>query len=841
VLWVTPLRALANDTAQTLTDAAGDLVPEWMVELRTGDSPSSLKKRHRSRLPSVLVTTPESLCLMLSYPETAGLIGGIRCLVMDEWHELMGSKRGVQAQLCAAHLKRLNPEMRIWGVSATLGNLDEAMDALLGEMAPREQRKMIHGEEPKPVVIDSLLPPEVERFPWAGHLGTRMLPQVLEAVEAARATLIFTNTRSQAEIWFSRIVRERPQWIGTAALHHGSLDREVREEVEGLLRAGKLRCVVCTSSLDLGVDFSPVDQVIQIGSPRGVARLLQRAGRSGHQPGAVSRVLCVPTNAMELLDISAARAAAGARRIERRTPVRMPMDVLVQHLVTMAAGSGFDEATLRREVCSTHAFGGLSDEEWDWAMGFVSGGGPALGTYPEYSRIVRGMGQTRAVAARSLDGSPTPWPPPSEGGGRCEDASVVGGESVDRDLRTRAWTVASEEIARMHRGNIGTITADGSVTVKFAGGRVIGSVEEGFIARVPPGGTFVFAGRLLELVRVREQTAIVTPAKRTSGIVPRWNGSRMQLSTELADAVRARLEEARGGILADAEMRLAAPLLALQAKWSVIPARGQLLIEQTCAEDGHHAFLYPFDGRTTHEGLSAIVAYRITQREPQTVLVSATDAGFEIASATELNLDVEAWRAALSPENLLEDLFGAVNVSVLARRAFREIARVAGLVMQGFGKRRKGSRQLLASSGLFFDVFNEFDPRNLLLDQARREVLEGELDFVRLRGILERLAEAEIVLVRTPAGRFTPLAFPIWAESLRTHQISSEQWSNRVRRMVVDLEDEADDVRDDDPRNGSETRDRSAASERRREGDARQAKPERTSHRMGGRRMARAG
>ncbi|HWB19866.1 MAG TPA: DEAD/DEAH box helicase, partial [Phycisphaerales bacterium] len=457
LLWVTPMRALANDTTETIIEAVQELGLPWSVELRTGDSSASVKARQRTRLPTVLVTTPESLSLMLSYGDTAELMRGVKCIVMDEWHELMGSKRGVQAQLAAAHIARMNEGLRIWGVSATIGNLEDAMRVLLGEIVDTDKRTIIHGRMNKEVIVDSLLPSEVERFPWAGHLGTRMLEPVLRAIEQAKTTLVFTNTRSQAEIWFAQIMKARTEWLGEVALHHGSLDRKLRERIEGLLRSGKLRCVVCTSSLDLGVDFSPVEQVIQIGSPRGVARLLQRAGRSGHQPGAVSRVLCVPTNAMELIDISAARLAANARRIERRPAIRKPMDVLVQHLVTIAAGEGFDEETLRAEVRKTDAFAELTEAEWAWAMGFVSGGGPALKTYPEYQRIAR------------MDG---------------------------------AWRGATGEIVRMHRGNIGTIVSDGSVTVQFANGRKIGTVEESFIARVPQGGVFVFGGKMLELVRV---------------------------------------------------------------------------------------------------------------------------------------------------------------------------------------------------------------------------------------------------------------------------------------------------------------------------------------------------
>ena len=301
VLWVTPLRALAADTEANLKQVVASLELPWTVERRTGDTPAAQRARQKKRFPSALITTPESLSLLLSYKDIESRFRNLRCVVVDEWHELLGSKRGVQLELCLSRLRACNPQLRTWGLSATIGNVDEALAVLLGVGQPG---RLIKAPQDKQIHVRSLVPENVERFPWGGHLGIKLLPEVIRAIETANSTLLFTNTRSQAELWYEALVKARPDWLETLAIHHGSLNRELRDKVEDGLRAGTIRCAVCTSSLDLGVDFSPVDQVIQVGSPKGVARLLQRAGRSGHRPGEDSAVLCVPTHAFELVEIA---------------------------------------------------------------------------------------------------------------------------------------------------------------------------------------------------------------------------------------------------------------------------------------------------------------------------------------------------------------------------------------------------------------------------------------------------------------------------------------------------------------------------------------------------------
>lgn len=744
-LWITPLRALARDTADALAAPLPDLGIPWRVELRTGDTPTSRKARQRTAPPQALVTTPESLTILLSYPDGPELFRKLRCVVVDEWHELLSTKRGVQTELALARLRAISPGVRAWGLSATLANVDEAARTLV-DVGP--EPAIIRGVAPKRVEVETLLPDDATRYPWAGHLGLSLLDSVLERLDRARTTLVFTNTRSQAEIWFAAILRRRPDMLGRVALHHGSLDRDIREEVERLVRADRtedspLRCVVCTSSLDLGVDFAPVDQVIQVGSPKGAARLIQRAGRSGHRPGAVSRVVCVPSHAFELVEFAAAREAIDAERLEQRPALDKPFDVLVQHLVTLAAGGGFDEERALAEVRSTHAYRGLTGREWTWAMDFVRRGGPALTAYPDYARIAQ------------------------------------------RDDAT--WHVASNPIERRHRVTIGTITADSAVAVRFVSGRTLGSIEESFVARLRVGDRFVFAGRVLELVRLREMTAQVRVAKQKSGAVPRWGGGKMPLSSQLADGVRKLVERARDGRYESAEMEAVRPLLERQRAASRLPAADEMLVELTRTREGHHAFLFPFAGRLAHEGLGAVLAWRLTQRAPTTVRASATDYGIELFGDDPIDLDERTIRDLFRVERLADDLIEALNATELARRQFREIARVAGLTFQGFPGQRSPGRHLQASSDMFYDVFREFDADNLLLSQAQREVVEGHLEFRRLRDAMARAQRERIVIERPET--LTPMAFPIWAETLRSTHATTESWETRVRKMAVMLDE----------------------------------------------------
>ncbi|HVN40270.1 MAG TPA: ligase-associated DNA damage response DEXH box helicase [Myxococcota bacterium] len=739
LLWLTPLRALASDTGLALARAAAALNPAWTVDVRTGDTPASARAKQAARMPTVLVTTPESLTLALSREDWRERFAQLAAVVADEWHELMGTKRGVQAELALARLRGLRPDLRIWGLSATLANLDEALACLVG--LARARARVVRGLDVKRVDVVSALPKTIERFPWAGHLGLTMLPEVVRAIEGARSTLVFTNVRSAAETWYQALLEARPDWAGTIALHHGSIERDVRDWVESGLRGGRLRAVVCTSSLDLGVDFAPVEQVLQIGSPKGVARLLQRAGRSGHRPGEISRITVVPTQAIELVEAAGARLAASERRIEARPAVLDPHDVLVQHLVTCALGGGFRPDELREEVRGTHAYAAMTDAQWQWALDFVVHGGASLNAYPEYRRV------------------------------------VIGGDGVAR--------VPDRAIARRHRMSIGTIVSETSITVQFRNGAKLGQVEEGFVASLKPGDCFAFAGRIVEFVRVRELTAWVRPAASRSARVPRWTGGRMALTSALGDATRALIAAARHGDYTSPELLRVRPLLELQARWSALPGEREWLVESIATREGHGLFFYPFEGRLAHFGLATLFSYRLARASPATFSITANDYGFGLVSPQPAPLSLGTLGKLLAAPGVEHDMLSGLNATELARRHFREIARIAGLVFQGYPGEPHPARQLQASSALLYDVFAEYDRDNPLLAQARREVLVHRLEAPRLTAALARLRASAAVLTR-PA-RPTPFAFPLLVEIFR-ESLTTEALEARVARMVAELE-----------------------------------------------------
>ncbi|MFZ6647066.1 ligase-associated DNA damage response DEXH box helicase [Undibacterium sp. TJN25] len=743
VLWITPMRALAADTLRALQEPLAELLPGWSISARTGDTSSAERARQAKALPSALITTPESLSLMLSKADAQAQFAALDMVIVDEWHELMGNKRGVQTQLALARLRAWNPELLVWGLSATLGNLQQAQDALLG----KNGGALVQGEMRKQIKVDTLIPDHPSRFPWAGHLGIQMLPAVIAEIDKHVSTLVFTNTRSQAEIWYQHLLDARPDWAGLIALHHGSLDKEVREWVEQGLKKGQLKAVVCTSSLDLGVDFLPVERVLQIGSARGVARLLQRAGRSGHAPGRVSRVTLVPTHTLELLEAAGAKQAVALRQIEARQVPEKPLDVLVQHLVTVALGGGFRSEALYEEVRTAYSYRHLTPQEWQWALDFVARGGQSLTVYPEYRRVL----------------------PDEEGIYRVPDIAL----------------------GRRHRMSIGTIVSEASINVKFLSGGRIGQIEESFISRLSKGDHFLFGGRVLEFIRVYEMTAYVKRATGSKGAVPRWQGGKMPLSSELAHAALEQLRQASQQEYSSPEMRALKPLLDIQQRWSALPTAETLLVETMHSREGYHLFMYPFGGRAVHAGLASLLAYRIAKHRANTFSIAFNDYGFELLAPEQMdwpalfNAEHGSGIALFSTELLLEDVLSSLNATELSQRRFREIARIAGLVFQGYPGQPKSTRQLQASSSLFFEVFRKHDAGNLLLTQAQREVLEQELELTRLRDTLLELQERDIALRAIP--RPTPFAFPLMVELFR-EKLSTEKLSDRVARMLRDLE-----------------------------------------------------
>lgn len=741
VLWITPLRALAKDIEKALQQSLDEMGIPWEAGRRTGDVSQSVKKKQNKNMPEVLITTPESVHILMSQKKYARHFRNLETIVVDEWHELLGSKRGIQTELALSRLRGIRPDLKVWGISATIGNLEEARDVLLGVQNEPESSVIIRARIEKDIQVHSVLPDEIEKFPWSGHLGLNLLHKVLPVIDQSRSTLIFTNTRGQSEIWFQRILEARPDLAGQMAIHHGSLNNKVRNWVEQSLHEGKLKAVVCTSSLDLGVDFSPVETVIQIGSPKGVARFMQRAGRSGHQPGASSVIHFVPTHALELVEAAALKSAVHSDELESRDPLIKPFDVLIQYLVTLAVSDGFYPDQVYNELKQSFAYQTLTRKEFQSILEFITQGGKALNRYDEYSRV-----------------------------------------EVDKDGLHRVY---NRRVLRRHRMSIGTIASDAMMRVKYMSGGYLGSIEEWFISGLNTGDKFWFAGRNLELVKMKDMTVYVKRAKGTKSKVPSWLGGRMSLSSNMSTILRERMHEAVSGRYTDPELQALKPLFDLQNSWSVLPGEHQFLIEKTFSREGCHVFFFPFEGRYVHEGMSALVAHRLSKIQPITFSIAMNDYGFELLSDQDIPIEEALDNDLLSSDHLIRDIRASINNTEMARRRFRDICQISGLVFQGFPGQQKKNRHLQMSSSLFFDVFEEYEPDNLLLQQAYDEVMHFQLDENRLRKVLIKTGNQDIILNHTE--KFTPYSFPIMVDRLR-EKLSSEKLTDRVRKMQKQLE-----------------------------------------------------
>ncbi|HTD41178.1 MAG TPA: ligase-associated DNA damage response DEXH box helicase, partial [Mucilaginibacter sp.] len=703
MLWITPLRALTNDIKKAMQEVCDEIGIPWKIGTRTGDTPASEKQALKKKLPEVLLTTPESLHLMMAQKEYPKIFQQLQVVVIDEWHELLGTKRGVQVELGVSRLKALSRksgvgsqesdandlELRIWGISATIGNLEQASEVLLGNDFPSEQVKMVRAHIDKKLVIKSVIPENIESYSWSGHIGVKLLPQVIDIVVRSKTTLIFTNTRSQAEIWYHAILDNYPEYAGIMAMHHGSLDNELRNWVEQALHAEALKVVVCTSSLDLGVDFRPVDTVIQVGSPKGVARFMQRAGRSGHAPGAVSRAYYVPTHSLELLEGAALKEGIRKGIFESRDPMLLTFDVLVQYMVTLAVSDGFRADELYQEVKTTYAFADLTRNEFNELLEFVTHGGNVLAQYDEFLKV-----------------------------------------EVDNGL----YQVKNRRVAMRHRLSIGTITSDVSIRVKWLSGKSLGTIEESFISKLKPGDNFWFAGQSLEFIRVKEMSAYVRKSNAKKGLIPSWMGGRMPLSSQLSAVFRDKLDEVAHGTANDEEVVALQPLFDLQAQLSHLPQSHEFLIESFQSREGHHLIFYPFEGRLVHEGMASLLAYRISKIKPFSFSIAMNDYGFELLADEIIPIEMALEDAGFfSIDNLLDDILHSLNANEMARRRFRDIAHIGGLVFTGYPGQPVKNKHLQASTSLLFDVFSEYEPDNLLVRQAYNEALAFQLEEFRLR------------------------------------------------------------------------------------------------------------
>ncbi|MCU0416583.1 MAG: ligase-associated DNA damage response DEXH box helicase [Cytophagaceae bacterium] len=738
LLWISPIRALTIEIAQSMQRFLDESGIDLNVSIRTGDSTTKEKQAITKGSVDILITTPESLHVLVSQKNSLALFSSVQLIVVDEWHELMGSKRGVQTELILALCKSISKSL-IWGISATIGNLDTALTVLLGTDYDAPNVAVVKHTLEKPIHITSILPKTEERFPWAGHLGIRMLDQVVEVLQSGKHSLLFTNTRAQAEIWYQRILDQFPEFAGHMAIHHASLSADIRHWVEDQLHQGKLKVVVCTSSLDLGVDFTPVDTVIQIGSPKGINRCLQRAGRSGHQPGKTSTLYFVPTHALELLEVPALREAIKEQYIEEKLPLTLCYDVLVQFILTLACGDSMPLSDLLHCVRRTYAFQDLQDTEWQSIVLFCMTGGTSLQAYPQYSKLT------------IVDGKPK---------------------------------LTQRRLILQHRLSIGTIPNGRVYQVRKWKGGYLGSMEEWFISGLSIGDKFWFAGMCLELIKVEALQVIVRPSTATGvSKIPTWMGGRMPLSAQLSEMLRKSVALFRSGDIPTTERTHLAYIKTRQETVSIIPDNNTLLIEWFKDKEGTHIFVYPFEGRLVHEGLAALVAYRISLQMDISFSLAFNDYGFELLTDKELNISSFDFKALLRPEGLLEDMYASVNITEMARKKFRDIAQISGLLFMGYPGKPIKNKHLQTNAQLFFDVFMEYEPDHFLLQQAFREVLWDQLEEVRLTKTLQRIAGQRIVI--QALAQPGPFCFPILVDRLR-ERMSTESIEDRIRKMILD-------------------------------------------------------
>lgn len=741
MIWVTPLRALAQDIQMAMQEVCDSIGLPWKVAVRNGDTDTKSRQDLKKNPPQCLVTTPETLQILLSQKESLKQFKDLKAIIIDEWHELMGNKRGVQVQLALAYIRQSLPQtIRTWGISATIGNLEDACRILLGRNEPIH---IVKAKVDKSINLHTVYPDEVEKYPWSGHLGLKLLDKVIPIVEEKNSLLLFTNTRAQTEIWYQKIMEARPDWAGLVAIHHGSLDQTVRTWVEQSLHEGKLKLVVCTSSLDLGVDFRPVDAVIQIGSPKGVARFLQRAGRAGHQPGLPSDIFFVPTNALELIEASALRQAIISGETESIHCPTLTFDVLIQFLLGLAVGDGFTPDTLLPIIRQTFAFAEIQDQDMDWIMSFITQGGESLQGYEEFSKV-------------ELD--------PEDG----------------------KYKVSNKKTAMRIRLSMGTIVSDPMYKIKFKNGTFLGMVEEYFISKLKPGDRFFFSGRNLEFLGIKDLTALVQLSSKKSSNVPSYMGGRISMTSKLSGEMRQILEEANDGHYVTEEVLFLKPLLDLQKKLSTIPDSQTFLIEKNRSKEGYHVFFFPFEGRMVHEILGALVAYRISVNYPLSFSIAMNDYGFELLSDSPIPIEDVLEEDLFSETNLEEDLLTCINESEMAKRKFRDIATIAGLIFQGYPGKPMRFKHLQANSGILYGVFEDYDPDNLLLKQAQREVMDMQMEKDKLVAAIRKIRKQEIVLKQP--GQFTPFSFPIMVDRLRA-SLSSESLEERIAKMRASMID----------------------------------------------------
>jgi ATP-dependent Lhr-like helicase len=742
VLYITPLRAMTRDIERAL--AAPLAGSGHDVLARNGDSTARERARIMRKPPAILMITPESLSVLLASTKAPEIFKHLQGVIVDEWHDLMVSKRGLQTVLCLARLRHYAPHFVLTGVSATLADPERALRALL---PVGETGQITRAEISREIQLRVIEDTASARIPWAGHLGLTLLKEVARDCIQGETTLLFANTRNQAEQWYQAlsIVRADLQ----VALHHGSLAPDTRNQVETGLKAGTLDLVVATSALDLGVDFQAVERIIQVGSPRAVSRLIQRAGRARHRPGAHPTVILVPTNRLHLHEYAALADALDDQALEPMQPAAGSLDVLLQHLVTLALQAPWDPDAMLAEIRQVDAYRTLSQEVFTECLTVLEKGSHSLTEYSAYQKL---------------------------------KPNALG-----------HYAVTSLQIARRHRMSIGTIVSHAQVRVRMRRGPALGEIEESFAGRLRPGDVFRFAGKRLAMLRLQDGELIVKPAAggRVSE-VPRWTGGRLPLSETLAHRIVLAFERTHPVsprvLNADWLAKALQKTAWIQSSLSASPQADTVLCERFRSRDGSHLLLYPFAGWLVHQALGPLLATRLARHTPATLTITVNDYGIELLSPTEEPLDtlITQWTALLHADDVVADLDHALNLTEIVRRQFRATARIAGLIFEGYPGKQKSMRALQSSAGLLFDVLSEHDPEHILLMQAKQDVLQDEFDLPRLMDTLTSLETRSLHVhaLQKPS----PLSLPLLIERLSA-RLSTERLQDRLQRMTEAFDD----------------------------------------------------
>ena len=691
-LYISPLKALAVDVERNLNAPILEMGLPVTAESRTGDTGLARRQRQRVKPPDILLTTPEQLALLCAWEGARLLFEGLSCVILDEIHTLHASKRGDLLALDLARLSTLAPNMRRVGLSATVDDPEVIKRWMAGPRGP-ETIELVTGPAGAAPIVDVLL--SEGRVPWAGHTAQHAMAEVYEAIKRARTALVFVNTRFQAEFAFQELWRLNEDAL-PIALHHGSLAAEQRRKVEAAMARGALRAVVCTSTLDLGIDWGDVDLVIQLASPKGAARMVQRIGRANHRLDEPSRALFVPANRFEMLECQAAREAIAANHLDGEAPREGALDVLAQHVMGCACAEPFDMLQLYDEVRTAGPYRDLPWEDFEQVVDFVSTGGYALKTYDRFRRIVKG-----------------------------EDGR---------------WTVRNGEVALRHRLNVGAIVSPAMLAVRVAGrrgavGRKIGEIEEGMLEMLDPGDTFVFAGQVWRLFGITNLDVLVRPANDADAKMPSWGGSKFALSTFLARRVRQLMTDQEHWRVLPPDVR---EWLEIQRDKSLIPGADEMLLETFPRGKRHFMVCYSFEGRLAHTTLAMLLTRRLERLGAAPLGFVCNDYALAVWALNPL--DALDFGALFAEDMLGDDLEAWLAESFMMKRAFKGCAIVAGLIERRFpGERQKTGRQITFSTDLIYDVLRRHEPDHLLLRCARADAATGLIDVARLGQMLARI------------------------------------------------------------------------------------------------------